>query len=74
VTAYTLEDALSLVQENVFRGNSLPEVKAVIEDVDIGALDAFNDPHHRNNFGVPTWRGIWFPSFFQSSRDPRQYQ
>jgi hypothetical protein len=63
VTAYTPEDALWLIQRDVFRGKPLPEVEKVIEDVDVSTLDAFNDPHLKSNFGVPIWRGIWFPNY-----------
>jgi hypothetical protein len=71
VTAYTLEDALWIAQRDVFSGEPLPEVERVIEDVDIPKLEAFNNPHLRNNFGAPIWRGVWFPMYFQSTTETR---
>ncbi|NOK37964.1 hypothetical protein D7W79_18145 [Corallococcus exercitus] len=63
VTAYSLEDARGLLQEQLFRDTPLPPFTRVIEDVDVTTLEA---NHIRPNIGVVTWRGIWFP-FLQLS-------
>jgi hypothetical protein len=39
-------------------GGSLPPVREVVEDVDVGELDA---GHVRPNMGDPSVRGVWFP-------------
>ena len=57
VTAFTLDDALWLVQELVFKGAPIPPIRSVIEDVDVSALDR----HVRPNILAPIWRGVWFP-------------
>lgn len=58
VTAYTYEDALAVLAEQLFRGEPIPPVRKVIEDVDVSTLDA---GHVLPNMGVPAWRGVWFP-------------
>ena len=63
VTASSLEDARTLLQEQLFRDTPLPPFARVIEDVDVTTLEA---NHVRANSGVVTWRGIWFP-FIQTS-------
>jgi hypothetical protein len=64
VTGYDLDDCLRLIQEVVFRGDALPAVASVIEDVDVSSLDF---DRLRGNFGVPVWRGIWYPNFQRSA-------
>lgn len=59
VTAYDRDDALRLVEERVFRGQALPNVKSINENVDISQLDA---GHVRPNMLNPLPRGIWFPA------------
>lgn len=58
VTAHNLSDAMSLVKQQIFDGSEVPNVRRVVEDVDISTLDA---DHVRPNMGMPTYRGIWFP-------------
>ena len=58
ITAYSQSDALLLLQERVFGGNSPPPVKRVVENVDVSQLD---QAHIRPNMGNPAERGIWYP-------------
>ena len=58
VTAFSREDALSLVQETVFRGQSLPEIASITKGIDISKLDA---NHVLPNMGNVVLRGVWFP-------------
>jgi hypothetical protein len=58
ITAYSLEDALNLLREQFFNGESIPPVLSVIEDVDVSTLDA---GHVRPDMGVCSWRGVWYP-------------
>ena len=61
ITAHSLDDALQLLREQVFRGRELPPLDRVREDVDISMLD----PNHvRPNMGNPVVRGVWFPLGF----------
>ncbi len=71
VSAYTLDDALWIVQQDVFGGEPLPELEQITEDIDVSTLEAFNNPHFQNNFGVPVWRGVWFPKYFESTTKTR---
>lgn len=59
VTAYDQNDALLLLREHLFREDPLPQIRKVIEDVDVSALDG---SHVLPNIGVPTWRGVWYPN------------
>lgn len=63
VTAYSLDDARRLIQEQLFPGIPLPPFTRITEDVDVRTLEA---NHVLPNIGVVTWRGIWFP-FLQIS-------
>jgi hypothetical protein len=58
VTARHRDDALALLQERVFGDQPLPEVREIIEDVDVSALD---NRHVLPNMGNPAVLGIWFP-------------
>ena len=57
VTAFTVDDALQMIRELLYRDEPMPPIRKVIEDVDITTLDR----HVRPNIGVPIWRGIWYP-------------
>lgn len=57
VTALDLEDALRLVGDAWFEGKPVPRPTAVTEHVDVSTLPEWV----RQNMGVPTWRGIWYP-------------
>ncbi len=59
VTAYSLEDALWLLQEHVFLDTPVPKVQKVTENVDL------SDPEFWRQFrafvGARIWRGVWYP-------------
>lgn len=59
VTAFTLEDGLRLVSENMLEGKPLPKIRSITEDVDVSTLDP---KHVLPNMGITVKRGIWFPS------------
>ncbi len=59
VTAYSEEDARSLLAETVFRDVAFPPIRRVVEDVDVSTLDA---GHVLPNMLEPTSRGVWFPA------------
>ena len=61
VTAWTIDDAMSLVRHRLFEGGDFL-VKDVIEDVDVSTLDA---NHVLPNMAPPNLRGIWFPLGYQ---------
>ena|SRR6516225_7716623 len=64
VTAFSREDALTLLQQRVFQSQLLPPIKRFIEDVDTASLD----PNHVTpNIGDPTKRGLWFPRGYDES-------
>jgi hypothetical protein len=58
VTAVDRADAERLLVDGPFRGKPLPPVERIIEDVDVGELDA---GHVLPNIGDVTQRGVWFP-------------
>jgi hypothetical protein len=58
VTAFTPEDALSLIQQYILRGAEVPALVSVVEDVDVRTLDA---GHVIPDMEEPVSRGIWFP-------------
>jgi hypothetical protein len=60
VTAFDLEDALSLLRLNVFP-NGLPKIGRIVEDVDVSTLD---ESHVVPNMGNVLVRGVWFPLGF----------
>lgn len=60
VTAHSRDDCLHLVMRVVLRGDRLPEVRDVIENVDVSTLDK---NHVLPNMGLVTERGVWFPNF-----------
>ena len=62
ITARTEEQALAMVQERVFGGRPLPEMKSIARDLDVSTLDP---KHIRPNMGNPAVLGIWFPMGFQ---------
>jgi len=61
VTAEDYEDAVKIVHERVFRGEPLPSIVKMIEDVDVATLDG---NHLLPNMGLPLIRGVWFPLGF----------
>ena len=63
VTAWTEDDALSLLRDALFQGGKPSGVAAITIDVDVSTLDS---GHILPNMEPPIWRGIWFPRGFES--------
>ncbi|MGJ4945880.1 hypothetical protein ACQR1W_35325 [Bradyrhizobium sp. HKCCYLS1011] len=66
VTAYSRNDAISLLHERVFGADDLPPLINVIEDVSISQLE---HKHVRPNLGNHLERGIWFPQGYDAPID-----
>jgi len=62
VTAYDHDDALIVLNKEVFKNKPMPRIKKVIENVDISTLDA---GHVLPNMLPPNWRGVWWPRGYQ---------
>ena len=58
VTAYSLDDAVGIMKRDLFFDGSMPEIREVVENVDLPTLD---ENHVLPNIGTPVDRGIWFP-------------
>ncbi len=58
VTAYSYEDALAIINEKVFQSAPLPQIKLVVENVDVSTLDS---NHIQPNMELAIKRGVWFP-------------
>ena len=64
VTAYALEDALVMLQKQVFANNQMPTPSSWVENIDVSTLDA---EHILPNMESPSWRGIWYPMGFSQA-------
>ena len=62
ISAYSYEQAISVLREKVFKGISLPEIVSFIEDVDVSSLDA---NHVIPNMDSPLTPGVWFPKGYR---------
>jgi hypothetical protein len=58
VTAWTRDDAEQLIGASVFRGEPLPPISRVTENIDVSTLDA---GHVLPNMEPPNVRGVWYP-------------
>jgi len=58
VTASTMDEALAIAKERVFRSDALPDLEKCIEDVLLCDLDS---KHVLPNCGDLSKRGVWFP-------------
>jgi hypothetical protein len=58
VTAESREEAIRLLEDKVFHGQSLPSVEEVIKNIDISTLD---QTHVIPNMESPLIKGVWFP-------------
>jgi len=58
VTGYNYNDAVKILKEKVFKNGELPNIKNVIENVNIQDLD---QNHVIPNMEPPNRRGVWFP-------------
>ena len=59
VTAYSLEDAQSLLSEKLFPAIALPRIVETLVNVDISTLD---ENHILPNIGRSNFRGVWYPN------------
>ncbi len=59
VSAYSFDDAISLLKHKVFQKDEMPNAKKIIEGIKSEDLD---QNHIIPNMGVITERGIWFPN------------
>lgn len=67
VTARDYDDAIDILVSTVFRGQAMPPIASVIEDIDISTLD---QGHVVPNMEVPVFRGVWFPQGYMESHGP----
>ncbi|NVM61772.1 hypothetical protein FHW88_000048 [Mucilaginibacter sp. SG538B] len=59
LTAVNYEDALFILQNDIFIGKQIPPVKRYIEDIDISTLES---GHVLPNIMTPSvYRGVWYP-------------
>ena len=58
VTAYTFDDAVSILQATLFPQGDMPEIGDVVANIDIRSLDR---AQIRSNMESPLWRGVWYP-------------
>jgi hypothetical protein len=58
VTAFSYEDALSIINDKIFNKNPIAPIKRIVENIDVSTLDA---GHILPNIGLSNVRGIWFP-------------
>ena len=58
VTAYTEEDAMYILEKELFPSTGVPKIKSIEANIDVNTLD---EKHVRPNMGVVSNRGIWFP-------------
>lgn len=65
VTAYSYEDAISILLQTVFVGQNEPQIDKVVEDIDVSTLD---QKHVIPNMDPPVWRGVWFPKGYAVRR------
>lgn len=66
VTAPDHETALKLIREKMQRGEELPPIVEIIDDVDISTLDS---NHVLPNMWTPSFFGIWFPLGLQENTE-----
>jgi hypothetical protein len=67
VTARDHNDAIDILGSTVFKGQTMPAIASVIEDVDVSTLDR---GHVIPNMEVPVFRGVWFPKGYMDSHEP----
>ncbi|QDE68320.1 hypothetical protein [Myxococcus xanthus] len=61
VTAFSLDDAVRMLGQQVFKESPVPSIERIIEDVDVSSLD----PNHvLPNIAPPVFYGVWYPSAF----------
>jgi hypothetical protein len=65
ITAYSLEDALVILDGAIERHTLKVDVVETVEDVDIQGLD---QGHVIPNMNPPNFRGVWFPMLNENLR------
>jgi hypothetical protein len=58
VTGHEYEDVIKILKEKVFANKDLPQIKRVVENINLEELD---QNHVIPNMLPPSNRGIWFP-------------
>lgn len=58
ISAYSYQDAIAIIKQEVFKDIEMPKIKKYIENVDIRDLDK---GHVIPNMKPPIYRGVWFP-------------
>ncbi len=58
VTANSQDEALSIIQKNIFEHDQIPKISEISENIDISTLDP---KHVQPNMGSIFKKGIWFP-------------
>lgn len=58
VSAFSLTDAINIMEQFVFKDSPMPPFKKVVENVDVRTLD---QNHVIPNMKPPVYRGVWFP-------------
>jgi hypothetical protein len=66
VTAYSIEDALSILANE---GIEYDRIKGIVENIDVRELD---QGHVMPNMGPPSFRGVWYPCLNIGWRYPRR--
>ena len=61
ITAYSYDDAISIIEGLLFKDSGIPAVKSYIENFDVSTI---TDLHIRPNLLPSTFRGIWYPGGF----------
>jgi hypothetical protein len=64
VTAYSIEDAASLVSKALFANGQIPAFRCRT----IKSLDELEQNHVLPNIGLISFRGVWFPNFPPENR------
>jgi len=64
VTAFDLDDAVALLEQQVFGGPLPFPISQTTEDVDVRTLD---QGHVIPNMRPPDRRGVWYPIGYESS-------
>lgn len=59
ITAYSIEDAKQIFEEEVAPLAGSRQIVGIVEDIAISDLD---EGHVRPNIGIPSNRGVWFPA------------
>jgi hypothetical protein len=58
ITAYSIEDAKSILSDRVLKSDASLKIAGVIVNVDVSNID---NKHVSANMGTPHCRGVWFP-------------